>query len=117
MQLVEKELVNLNAPITTYLKDIQLPKEVTVKNLLNHTSGVPSYTDLPNYLSENRAKPSEPWSFEYVIKKTCSGELDFPASEKWHYSNTGYMLLLLIIESLTNNSFAKYPKSEALKSS
>ena len=110
MQLVEKGLVTLNAPITKYLKNIQLPKEVTVAHLLNHNSGVPSYTDLKNYLSENRAKPSEPWSFEYVIEKTCNGKLDFLPGEKWDYSNTGYMLLLLMIESVTSNSFAKTVK-------
>ena len=107
MQLVEKGLINLNAPIITYLEGIQLPKEVTVKNLLNHTSGVPSYTDLPNYISANRENPSEPWSFEYVVKKTCNGKLDFPSEKKWHYSNTGYMLLLFLIESITGIPFAK----------
>ncbi len=107
MQLVEKGLITLNTSITKYLKDTQLPKEVTVAHLLNHTSGVPSYTDLKNYSSENRAKPSEPWSFEYVIEKTCYGKLDFLPGEKWHYSNTGYMLLLLVIESVTSNYFAK----------
>ena len=107
MQLVEKKLLDLNDPITKYLTNIQLPKEVTIKHLLNHTSGVPSYTDLPNYMSASREKPAEPWTFEYVIKKTCNGKLDFAPEEKWHYSNTGYMLLLLLIESLTNKSFAK----------
>jgi D-alanyl-D-alanine carboxypeptidase len=107
MQLIEREFVILNAPITKYLTDIQLPKEVTVKHLLNHTSGVPSYTDLSDYLSANRGNPSDPWSFEYVIKKTCNGKLDFNPGEMWHYSNTGYMLLLLMIESVTNKSFAK----------
>ena len=107
MQLIEKGLVTLNSSITSYLTDIQLPKEVTIKHLLNHTSGVPSYTDLPDYMSANREKPSEPWSFEYVIKRTCNGKLDFTPEEKWHYSNTGYMLLLLMIETITNKSFAK----------
>ena len=107
MQLVEKGLVSLNTSITKYLKYIQLPKEVTVAHLLNHTSGVSSYTDLSNYLSDNRADPSEPWSFDYVIYKTCNGKLDFSPGEKWHYSNTGYMLLLLMIESVTNITFSK----------
>ena len=110
MQLVEKKLVTLNAPITKYLKIIKLPNEVTVAHLLNHNSGVPNYTDLTNYLSENRAKPSDPWSFEYVIEKTCNGELDFSPGEQWHYSNTGYMLLLLMIESITNKTFSKNVK-------
>lgn len=106
MRLIENRLISLNDPIINYLSDINLPKEVTIKNLLNHTSGVPSYTDLPNYMDANKENPSEPWTFEYVIKKTCNGKLDFTPEEKWHYSNTGYMLLLLMIESVTNKSYA-----------
>lgn len=107
MRLVEKGLVSIDAPIRSYLTDLSLPAKVTIKRLLNHTSGVPSYTDLPDYLSATKNSPSEPWSFEYVIERTCNGELDFKPGEKWHYSNTGYMLLLLMIESVTGKSFSQ----------
>ncbi|MCK5829890.1 MAG: beta-lactamase family protein [Methylococcales bacterium] len=107
MRLVENGLISLNDPIAKYLVDINLPKEVTIKNLLNHTSGVPSYTDIPNYMEANRESPSEPWSFDYVIKNTCNGKLDFNPGDKWYYSNTGYMLLLLMIESVSNKSLAQ----------
>ena len=107
MRLIENGLISLNDPIINHLADIDLPKEVTIKNSLNHTSGAPSYTDLPNYTNANKENPSKPWSFEYVINKTCNGKLDFSPEEKWHYSNTGYMLLLLMIESVTNKSYAK----------
>lgn len=94
LQLVEKGLILLDDPINKYLTNLQLPTGVTVKRLLNHTSGVPSYTDLPDYMPATKENPSESWSFEYVIDLTCNGELDFEPGEKWHYSNTGYMLLL-----------------------
>ncbi len=107
MQLVEKKVISLDDPIVKYLPNTQLAKEVTIEHLLNHTSGVSSYTDLPNYMKENKKNPSKPWSFEYVIEKTCKTKLDFASGEKWHYSNTGYMLLLLMIESVTSESYAK----------
>ena len=107
MKLIESELVNLNDPIIKYIPYIKLPSDVTIKHLLNHTSGVKSYTDLPDYLDANRESPSSPWSFEYVLERTCNEKLAFHPGEKWHYSNTGYMLLLLMVESVTNQSFSK----------
>ncbi len=107
MQLFEKGQVSLDDPIVKYFPDILLPKSVTIKHLLNHNSGVPSYTDLPDYMSATRENPSVPWSFEEVIERTCKTvELDFNPEEKWHYSNTGYMLLLLLIERVSGDSFS-----------
>lgn len=107
LKLIEKGLLSLDDPIDKYLTSLSFPTGVTVKRLLNHTSGIPSYTDLPDYMPATKENPSEPWSFGYVIDLTCKGELDFKPGEKWHYSNTGYMLLLLMIESVTGESFSK----------
>lgn len=105
MQLVEQGKVSLSDPITKYISGTTLPDSVTLKHLLNHTSGVLSYTDLPNYLDDNKSSPSKPWNFEYVIDKTCNTELQFQPGEQWRYSNTGFMLLLLMIEKVTGKSF------------
>lgn len=107
MQLVESGLVSLDTPITKYLNYLQLPQGVTVKRLLNHTSGVPNYTTLADYATATREKPASPWSFDYVIERTCKENLDFAPGKKWCYSNTGYMLLLLMIEAVTRKSFAE----------
>lgn len=107
LKLVEKGLILIDDPINKYLTKLQLSTGVTIRRLLSHTSGVPSYTDLPDYMPATKENPSEPWLFEYVIDLTCKGELDFEPGEKWHYSNTGYMLLLLMIESVTGESFSK----------
>ena len=107
LQLAEQSLVSLDDPITSYLPELAFPPEVTLRRLLNHTSGVPNYTDLPEYAPATRESPSRPWSYEHVLDLTCSGKLDFPPGEGWHYSNTGYMLLARVIESVTQASFAR----------
>lgn len=107
LRLLEDGFVWLDAPVNHFLDSLNLPDGVTIKRLLNHTSGVPSYTDLPDYESACRKNPSQPWPFDYVIERTCSGKLDFEPGEDCHYSNTGYMLLLLLIEKLTGESFAE----------
>lgn len=106
LQLVEAGTVALDDPITRYLSELAFPSTVTIRRLLNHTSGVPSYTDLPSYLPANLASPSIPWSFEEVQQLTCHSELDFVPGEGWHYSNTGYMLLHQLIEIVTQQRYA-----------
>jgi len=106
LQLVEAGAVDLDAPISAYLPDVPLPAGVTVRRMLNHTSGVPSYTDLPEYTPATRANSGEPWSYEHTRTLTCTGRLDFEPGQGWHYSNTGYMLLARMIEDVTNASFA-----------
>ena len=88
-------------PISTYLPRLALPDGVTVRRLLNHTAGVPSYTDLPDYVPATCRDPGRPWSTEEVIRRCCSGDLDFPPGEGWHYSNTGYLLLAEAVQAVT----------------
>ncbi|WP_198266481.1 serine hydrolase domain-containing protein [sulfur-oxidizing endosymbiont of Gigantopelta aegis] len=111
MQLFKKALIQLNDPINKYLSEtvcpgIRLPDSIHIKHLLNHTSGIPNYTDLPAYVPATKHQSEKSWSFDKVIDLTCRGELDFEPGEGWQYSNTGYMLLLLMIEAVTKQSFA-----------
>lgn len=107
LQLAEQGDLSLDDPVTVYLPTLTFPPTVTVRTLLNHTAGVPSYTDLPAYLPSVREKPSTPWSYDEVLKFTGSGKLDFAPGEGWHYSNTGYMLLAAVIEAVTGKSYAR----------
>jgi D-alanyl-D-alanine carboxypeptidase len=115
LQLAEGGAVNLDAPISAYLSNLPFPPSVTLRRLLNHTGGVPSYTDLPEYRPANRANPDRPWSDEYVMSLTCTGKLDFEPGAGWHYSNTGYLLLRKLIESVTGQSFAKNTQEHVVK--
>jgi len=95
--------VVLDHPISTYLRELALPDGVTVRRLLNHTAGVPSYTDLADYLPATCQSPGQPWSPDEVIRRCCGGGLlDFPPGEGWHYSNTGYLLLARAVETVAN---------------
>jgi len=107
LQLAEQSLFSLDDPIASYLSELSFPPGVTIRRLLNHTSGVPSYTDLSEYAPATRESPSRPWSYEHVLNLTCSGKLDFSPGEGWHYSNTGYMLLARLVESVTQATFAR----------
>jgi D-alanyl-D-alanine carboxypeptidase len=96
--------IALDRPISAYLPVPALPDGVTVRRLLNHTAGVPSYTDLPDYLPATCRSPGRPWSPDKVISRCCAGLLDFPPGEGWHYSNTGYLLLARAVQAVAGAS-------------
>ena len=106
LQLVEEGAFALDDPITAILRDCPLSSGVTIRCLLNHTAGVPSYTSLPDYEAAVREHPAQPWSQEKVLARTCRGTLEFVPGSAWRYSNTGYLLLKMLIESASRKSYA-----------
>lgn len=107
LRLVQDGFLGLDDAINKWLPSISFSNSVTLRRLLNHTSGVPSYTNLKEYEPAVRENPSIPWTHEKVIELTCTGKLDFQPGESWSYSNTGYMLLYEVIETVSNKSFAE----------
>jgi D-alanyl-D-alanine carboxypeptidase len=94
MLLVEEGRVGLDDPIPQYLSD--LPSEwleVTIRQLLTHTSGIPDYEEIQTYEAYRfRFTPEE------IIRVAHSRPMDFEPGTGWYYSNTGYFLLSLIVE-------------------
>ncbi|RUS95898.1 serine hydrolase [Dulcicalothrix desertica PCC 7102] len=110
--LMQDGLIDLDEPVTKWLRELPFPETVTLRRLLNHRSGVPNYTSLYSYLPAVRKNPSTPWTHQQVIELTCQGKLDFEPGEKFRYSNTGYMLLYEVIEAVTGKTFAEALKSQ-----
>ena len=106
MRLVEKGSVHLGDSIGKYLPD--LPKAwqpVKVRQLLNHTSGIPSYTDL----GESWAKRwGEHMSPDTLVALTANKPMDFPPGSGWRYDNTGYVVLGMLLEKVTGKPYAEY---------
>ena len=104
VKLAEEGKIKLDVPITTYLPDY--PKEngskITIHHLLTHTSGIPNYTNAPNFLKD---KARDPYTPEAFAKTFSSLPLDFAPGEKFNYSNSGYFLLGCIIEKITGKTY------------
>lgn len=77
--------------------------KVTVRQLLNHTSGIPSYTSAPGFMTE--ANTARPHSTQQLIDITRGQPMDFIPGTDWRYNNTGYILLQAIVEKLTGKSW------------
>jgi CubicO group peptidase (beta-lactamase class C family) len=104
LQLVEQGKIKLDGKLSDYLpyyrKDTG--EKVTIHQLLNHTSGIPSYTGLPEFFNEVSRDPYKPGDF---VKKFASGNLEFEPGSKFSYNNSGYFLLGAIIEQITGKSY------------
>lgn len=97
MQLVEQGKVRLADSIAAYVPDLPAAwRSVTVAQLLNHTSGIPSYTGSP-------AWPSR-WGVEMppdsILAITAQDTMWFAPGTSWRYDNTGYVLLGMLIEKV-----------------
>ncbi len=104
LQLVEEGKIRLDAPITEYMPEYPKPQGelVTIHHLLNHTSGIPSYTDLPGFIQNESRNPYEPDSLVAVVSGM---ELEFEPGTQWSYNNSGYFILGAIIERVTDQTF------------
>ena len=111
-QLAEQGLVELDAPITTYLPDYPVPQgdRVTAHHLLTHTSGIPNYTSLPGW-DDMMRDPFVPDSFLTVFFDL---DLRFEPGSQFQYSNSNYFVLGVIIEHVTNQPYAVALKERLL---
>ncbi|HJA94649.1 MAG TPA: beta-lactamase family protein [Candidatus Eisenbergiella merdipullorum] len=116
LQLIEKGKIRLDDTLGALL-DIDLhhiDREVTVEQLLNHTSGVPDYfdetvmddyeelwTDYPNYKIRHNSD---------LLPLFINKPMIYPRGERFQYNNSGYVLLALIIEQVTGMYFDRYLK-------
>jgi CubicO group peptidase (beta-lactamase class C family) len=97
MTLVEQGRINLNEPASRYLPDLPSAwREVTIVQLLTHTSGIPDFEEILGYEAYR-----VPTTSQQLIAVAAAKPMDFLPGTQWQYSNTGYYLLGLIIEKVS----------------
>jgi CubicO group peptidase (beta-lactamase class C family) len=109
MQLVEKGAIKLDGKLTDYLPYYrkETGDKITIEMLLTHTSGVPSYTNQPDFIEKVSRKFYKPDDF---VKEYCSGNLEFEPGKQFAYNNSGYFILGAIIEKVTGISYEEVIK-------
>jgi CubicO group peptidase (beta-lactamase class C family) len=106
LQLVEQGKLSVDDPISKYYADAPPAwAKVTIKHLLTHTSGIPSYTGLPTFFATGSKLPLTP---EGLIKLTRDLPLEFEPGTKYAYDNTGYVILGYVIEKVSGETYADY---------
>jgi CubicO group peptidase (beta-lactamase class C family) len=106
VQLEKEGKISYDEYIVKYVPELEEYKEITIKNLLNHTGGLPDYMELAdtNWDKTNIATNDDMIKmFQQVKPKKL-----FEPNEKWSYSNTGYLILATIIERASGQEFGNY---------
>ncbi len=111
MQLVERGVVSLEDPISQYVDESWLPREiteaVTVHHLLSHTSGLGSYFN-DTYWNSSRELYRDLDDYKPLVN---GEELAFEPGARFRYSNTGMFLLGVVIESATGQDYFEYVRN------
>ena len=102
--LQERGLLNTADKISKYLPDFPRGDEITVLNLLTHTSGIVNVNNLPEYEKAQRF-PQTPATLIQLFKDK---PLDFEPGSKYAYSNSNYNILAFIIEQVGKKPYGEF---------
>ncbi|MBL7775970.1 MAG: serine hydrolase, partial [Saprospiraceae bacterium] len=113
LQLAAKGKLSLQDEITKFIPDYPTHgKKITVEQLLTHTSGIKSYTDMDEWTPEVWKKDFTPVGLIDFFKDQ---PMDFEPGTDYTYSNSGYILLGYIIEKVSGMPYADYLKKKVFK--
>jgi CubicO group peptidase (beta-lactamase class C family) len=105
MMLVEQGKLGLDEKINQRLTGLpEAWKDVTVRHLLTHTSGIKSYTSLADFPH----LAITPTSLAEMVRATGQFPLEFPSGQGWQYSNSGYYLLGWVVEEASGQSYPEF---------
>ncbi|KZB85252.1 serine hydrolase domain-containing protein [Amycolatopsis regifaucium] len=117
LQLVAEGRIGLDTPVAGFLPQFGLDRRITVRMLLQHTSGLFNHTG--QYYPDGTVTPGIPWSGqewvdkrfhtyrpEELVRLSVAKPLLFEPGASWSYSNTNYVVARLLVEKLTGHSFA-----------
>lgn len=101
MILVERHQLSYSDPLSKYFPQFPAYAEkITVRHLLNHTSGIPDYVDL--------GLEHQSLTNDEVLKAISRQPLRFAPGERFSYSNSGYVLLAMIIEKISRQDYESF---------
>lgn len=135
LQMEEEGLLKLSDPIAKYLKKVPFVhldnihllggksygRTITIQQLLQHRSGLadPFFDKFQEFMAYWEADPKQTWSpeklFAYFYKMDLNKSAHFPPGKGYHYSDTNYFLLGLIIEQISGQTLAEQYRKRILK--
>ncbi len=101
LQLEAMHRLSIDDPLGRWLPQYPQWRDVTIRRLLDMTSGIPTYDDQPAWYTDYAANPHAYFSPQRLVGYV----LDVPATSGYSYSNTNYVLAEMIIERVTGRSY------------
>lgn len=106
LTLVDRGRVELSDGICDHISPCSARyQNVTLHHLLSHTSGIPNYTNFEDYNDEFKGRAQTP---QQLYAYFSARDLSFEPGTKFEYSNSGYALLGMLIESVSGQSYGEY---------
>lgn len=102
--------LTLDDPVGKYFPKLTRANEVTIRNLLTHTSGYQDYAP-QDYTIPRWRKPVDPMT---VVEEFAGKPLDFEPGTQWQYSNTNFVLAALIVQKVSGMPFAEFLRTRVL---
>lgn len=101
LQLADEGKLSLDDPLSKFHPDYPAPgADATIAQLLNHTSGIKSYTSIPGWMASEE-KTARPFTTQELIGEFKDHPADFAAGTRHRYNNSSYVLLGAVIEQIT----------------
>ena len=107
MLLYERNQIQLTDTVNTYFEDFPY-EHVTIKNLLNHTAGLPKYFWVAEHKWQQEKAPTN--SEMMALLASSNVQRFFKSGRNFDYSNTGYIVLASIVEKVSGMSFSAFVK-------
>ncbi len=111
LQLVEEGALGLDDPLGDHYGGLPWASEVTLRQMLQHSSGVPEY----GYATLFQLSASSPWTDEELMALMEDWELAFEPGTDWLYSNGNYVLLGLVIQAVTGETWDRQVNDRLLE--
>jgi D-alanyl-D-alanine carboxypeptidase len=111
LQLVAEKKLGLDDPIEKYLggekwfRRLPNGRDITVRMLMNHTSGLVRYEFKEQFTKDLTASPERVWKPEELVSYILDTAAPFAAGKGWDYSDTNYIVLGMVIERITGSSY------------
>jgi CubicO group peptidase (beta-lactamase class C family) len=108
MILQERGKLHYDDPVIKYIPEIPYP-DITIRQVLNHTSGVPNIINyIPTFLNYwDSCEVAKSSDIVYMLAKS-KPRLQFKPGKRFLYSNTGYILLAVLVERISGMPFEKF---------
>lgn len=114
LQLVEQKKLKLDEKLIKYYPSYRtdIGSKITIRQLLNHTSGLGNFFHLDGYKAVEARNPN---TLDEFISKFCSEDLNFEPGTQFRYSNAGYTILGKVIEQVTGKPYSEVLTAQILK--
>jgi D-alanyl-D-alanine carboxypeptidase len=108
--LADRSKLSLDDTVSKYLPELTDARRVTIRELLNHTSGYRDYF-LQEYIP---ARMQRPTSVDTILRTWAERPLDFPPGQEWQYSGTNYVIAGRIVEKVAGEPYEKFLADDVL---